>query len=115
MDDGAIDVLIADEVTGQYLSPVDTRVPFGQFRDGRIRMVILNDRHPFEIEGEAHRMEVQRADMERVPLDVCVQLPFRIGPQRFIDEQAGDTYYTNRMSGIAIVQHHRRRDGRVSE
>lgn len=61
-------------------------MPRGHLRDGRIGMLILNDGDLFYIEGEAKRMEVERADMERVAFDATIQFTFCIGTQGFIDE-----------------------------
>ena len=44
-------------------------------------------------------MEVECADMERVPFDASIQFAFRIGPQGFIDEQRGNAQHQEHEQG----------------
>lgn len=54
-------------------------------------MLILDDGDLFYIEGEAKRMEVERADTERVAFDATIQFAFCIGTQGLMPSNRSTT------------------------
>ena len=58
-------------------------------QDRRVGMRVLRDDDVPESEREADRVEVERADPRRVPLERVVHLGFGVATKRLVDEERG--------------------------
>ena len=78
---------VADEVPGQECPPVHAGAQPRDACHRRIWMCILNDAGIPEIEREAQRMEVERADVDGIALQRAIHLRLGVASEGFVDQK----------------------------